>query len=81
MCVWFQVRCPADYFYPILLFFAQLLLLLELFDLTDPLVFCKEAIFLTLRVVTDRNEQLLGGFMVLVGNITGSKYETTAQGF
>lgn len=41
VCVWFQVRYPADYFYPILLFFAQLLLLLlllELFDLTDPLV-------------------------------------------
>lgn len=63
MCVWFQVRYPADYFYPILLLFAQLLLLLllELFDLTDPLVVCKEATFLTLRVVTDCNEQLLWG--------------------
>lgn len=71
MCVWFQVRYPADYFYPILLFFAQLLLL-EFFDCTDPLVFCMGAIFLTLRVVTDCNEQLLEGFMVLVGNIAGN---------
>lgn len=82
VCIWFQVRYPADYFYPILLFFAQLHYFLSYLTL-QTLVFCKDAIFLTLRVVKDYSEQLLEGFMVWVGNIiAGNKCDIrTSQGF